>query len=201
MGGKGSGRRPGGPGVPKEKNPLLQAKDPACVDRDANSRSIALARDVYSMPPVDLKDAEAVEARIFEYLDLCDAHGVKPLVTGLANSLGIGRQELYRIGQGDERCMVTKLTDKSRLAVKKAYELFEQIWEGNLAQEKGNPVKWIFLGKNHFGYRDQKEQTIVHREEQATLPSPEEAAAKYAALVGREQPTLGEAEIVDVEDA
>ena len=73
-------------------------------------------------------------------------------------------------------------------------------WEINLQTEKGNPVKWLFLGKNYYGMRDQTEQVVMHVDEAAALPSARETAAKYAALVGRDEPRALEAEVIDVED-
>lgn len=196
MGGKGSGPRPGSRNAGRRGNPLEQAQDCANVDRETNHRALALARAVYELPPIDLADEAAVEARLFEYLDLCDRHGCRPLVSGLANAYGITRNQLTSVGRGDKHILCTKLTDKSRSAIEKSYNLFEQIWESELSDEKGNPVKWIFLAKNNFGYRDQTEQVVTRREEKPALTSPDEVNKKYAELVGREPMELPESAVV-----
>lgn len=193
MGGKGSGNRHP-KRVPYEKNPLMQAKNPREVDPQSNRAAIVFGKALYSltMEELDLSDAEAVEQRFYDFLDLCDEHGLKPMVTGLAMAFGINRSQLTRIGQGDESVLARKLTAKSRHAVKKAYDFMQVSWEINLQTERGNPVKWLFLGKNYYGMRDQTEQVITRRDEGMALPAPEEVAAKYAAIVGRPEPAAME---------
>ena len=71
-------------------------------------------------------------------------------------------------------------------------------WEANLADEKGNPVKWIFMGKNYFGYSDTTERITRHIDETPKLSSPEEIMAKYALQLGREPL---QAELIEVSDA
>ena len=49
--------------------------------------------------------------------------------------------------------------------------------------------------------KDQTEQVQVRMDLTPQLPNPEEVAAKYAAMIGKPQGQLEEAEIVEVEDA
>ena len=67
--------------------------------------------------------------------------------------------------------------------------------------EKGNPVKWIFLGKNYFAMKDQSDRVNYNVEMPAQLPSAEDVTEKYKAMVGRQEPIKIEAiKIEDVEE-
>lgn len=202
MGGKGSGNRHP-KRVPREKNVAMLARDPRNVEPGTNRAAIIFGKALYGLckEPLDLADDEAVERRFFDFLDVCDEAELRPMMSGLAMALGVTPSQLSRIGQGDTSTLSTKLTDKSRHAVKKACEFMRVSWEINLQNEKGNPVKWIVLGKNYYGIRDQTEQVVTHREDPLALASPEEVAQKYAAMVGRQQPKAIEAEVVDVADS
>lgn len=202
MGGKGSG----GPRYRKDgkkpNTPMVQAADPSNVDRELNSRVLAFGKDLMRFEPPDFADAASVEQRFFDCLDLCDAHGVRPMVTSMANAFGITRQELQRIAVNDKRAAGWHggvLTPESRSVMQKSYQFLNTAWESYLMGEKGNPVKWIFMGKNYFGMKDQSERVEVRMDVSPELPAPEEVAAKYAAMVGRPQPELVQPE--SVEDA
>ena len=122
----------------------------------------------------------------------------------MANAFGIRRQELYGIAVGDSKYRNWRggiLTPESIVIIQKSYDFLNTAWETYLMTEKGNPVKWLFLGKNYFGMKDQTEQVQVRMDLTPQLPNPEEVAAKYAAMVGKPQEQLPEAEIVEVEDA
>ena len=201
MGGKGSGNRHPKP-VPRDKNPVVQAGDPKNIDREQNHASIIFSRALFELTedPVDLADADALQQRFFDFLELCDQHGLRPMMTGLALAFGVRPEQVSRVGRGDTHCLSTKLTAKSRQIFEKAYNFMRLSWETNLQTEKGNPVKWLFLGKNYYGMRDQTERVVTHREEGLSLPSAEETAAKYAAMVGRQRPKEIEGEVVSVED-
>lgn len=206
VGGKGSGRKPGfsNGGVPKKSNPIKQMADPSNVDRGVNSAVMAFGRDIMAFEEPDFSDADSVEQRFYDYLDLCERHGVRPMVTSMANAFGLRRQELWGIAVGDPKYANWRggiLTPKSRYVIQKSYDFLNTAWETYLMAEKGNPVKWIFMGKNYFGMKDQTEQVQVRMDLTPQLPNPEEVAAKYAAMVGKPQEQLPEAEIVEVEDA
>ena len=200
MGGKGSGNRHPRP-VPREKNPVVQANDARNVDPESNRAAILFGKALFELTreKVDIADPEAVERRFFDFLDCCDDARLRPMMTGLAMAMGVTPQQLSRVGQGDESCLSRRLTPKSREILKKAYDFMRLSWEINLQRERGNPVKWLFLGKNYYGMRDQTEQVITHREEGAALPSVEETARKYAALAGRGAAQL-EAAPVEAQD-
>lgn len=191
MGGKGSGRKNAGSDFIAGTN----------VDAKTNSRVIQFAKDIYQIEKPDLSDPEDIDRAFFEYLEICDKHAMRPMVQALANAFGIDRRALWGICTDHPKYDNFRggiLTPESRLTVKKCYDFLATIWESSLIEEKGNPVKWIFLAKNHFGYKDQSEQVQVRVEAKAALPEPDEVMAKYAARLGKPAPTLDEPEEIEV---
>lgn len=200
MGGKGSGNPHPGP-VPYEKNPVAQnnAKE---VDVKVNSMGIAMTKDLMLLPDIDFNDPDAIINRYFEYLELCDKHGLKPMVAGMAFAYGINRHVFGGIARDDKKyANWRQLSTECRAVIKKVYESLEQLWETYLVEEKGNPVKWIFLGKNHFSYKDQAERVVRTIDETPQLASPSAVASKYKAMVGRPTLELQPIEVKDVSDS
>lgn len=177
MGGKGSGGRRPGAGTGCEK-----------VDPDANHRVIGYTKALARLEPCDLSDPEAIEGRFYDFLGLADEWGMRPGVASYAASLGINRQQLWYITRHDfDSATISgqKVTRKSIDVIKKHYNFLELVLENLMMSDKGNPVKYFFLAKNHFGYKDQTETITVNVEERPALPTAEELAAKYAAQLGR----------------
>lgn len=202
MGGKGSGgyRKNA---LPRDKNPLLQAANPD-VNPDVNHRMIERGKEIMRLPELDYSDADALEQRFFDFLDLCDKYSLRPMVSVCASAFGMNRHTYQGIAVGDPKYDNWHggiLTPRCRTVIQKSYEFLNQAWETYLVEEKGNPVRWIFMGKNYFDMRDQTEHVQIRREERPTLTDPQELASKYAAMVGQPQATLAEAEIVEIEDA
>ena len=56
------------------------------------------------------------------------------------------------------------------------------MWEDYMQNGKINPVSGIFLGKNHFGYKDQTELKVATNGEEATIPQ-EQLEEKYRDLL------------------
>lgn len=198
MGGKGSGgyRKNA---LPRDKNPVLQTSDPSNVDRATNSRVMAFGRDIMAFDPPDFSDAESVRQRFYDYIEMCDRHGIRPMVTSMANAFGMSRRELYEIVVGARNAARWRggvLTPESKAVLQKCYNFLNTAWETYLMDEKGNPVKWLFLGKNYFGMKDQTERVQVNHNVEHQLPKPEDVASKYAAMVGR--PVKGELEQPEV---
>lgn len=199
MGGKGSGRYPRKKGSPRQ-TPMTQAHDPANVNPTVNSKIIAFGKELLAFDEPDYSDADAVWERFCEYLDLCDRHHVKPMVSSMAQAFCMDRRVLWGIATGNDHYKHWKgITPASVDVIKKAYVFLQTNLEISLMEETKNPVKWIFLAKNYFGYEDQTVRVERQESEVTLLPSPEEVAAKYALQVGRPQePLLVEAEVIDV---
>lgn len=184
MGGKGSGGARYGN---TKNNPFVQMNNPANIDPDVNHQSIAFGKDLLALPDYDHADPEAMQARFYDFLDLCDKHKMRPLVSACAQALGLpSHEEMIRCLSNDPQAFKrNNLSWESLKVLQKSYQFLKTIWENNLVNEKGNPVKWIFLGKNYFGMKDQVEQIHYKAEDRRELRSPDEIAADYAAMVGQ----------------
>lgn len=182
MGGKGSGGRRPGAGNGAEK-----------VDPSDNHRVIRYTMALAKMERCDLSDPEAIEERFYEFLDLADEWGMRPAVASYAAALGMSRQRLWDVTRHEYQKTAIggiTVTRESLDVIKKHYNFLELVLENLMMTDKGNPVKYFFLAKNHFGYKDQTEQINVNVEERPALPTAEELAAKYAAQLGRPQPEV-----------
>lgn len=151
------GRRPGA------GDPRLTGKDLNLEPGD-NARFLKNAVAVMNLPDIDINDAEQVANRINEYFTMMFNDDMKPTVAGLAMALGISRQQLWGIandapinGQG----YVPNLPPLVSNSIKKGYAIMGQLWEDYMQNGKINPVSGIFLGKNHYGYKDQQETVVV----------------------------------------
>ena len=145
MGGPGSGRKPGfkGCNVPPDKNPVVQAADPSNVDRAVNSAVMAFGRDIMAFEEPDFSDAESIEDAFCRYLDMCEKHGIRPMVTSMSNAFGMTRRDLWGIVTGDTIYRNWRggiLTPESISVLQKSYNFLNTAWETYLMTEKGNPV-------------------------------------------------------------
>lgn len=168
---------------------ISRANDPTNVDGDTNGRVMALATEVMALPEVDYSDPQAVMARFAEYLDICSKHGMRPLVQGAAMALHMDRHAFSGIGRGDERYYRYRgtMTLETVRVLQRCYQMLGACYESYLSEEKGNPVRWIFIGKNYFDMRDQCEVVTFAPPEEDRAESPDAIAAKYAALVCRDE--------------
>lgn len=187
MGGKGSGRPGGNPDL-KKHSPMVQSASWNVQDPDLNARIIRHGMRVMDLDKCDLSDDDAIRTRICNYFAACEEDQLRPTVEGLANWLGLNRQMLTNIVGGFSQGVTHGLTPTGCSEIKKGYNILSQLYASNLSEEKGSPVKWIFYGKNNFGYVDQKEQRVIHEDKTKRLSgaTADEVASKYAQLVGVE---------------
>lgn len=200
MGGPGSGRKKGSKNRPGTRTMSQQAGDPRNVEPRTLHAAIVFGNILFGLKGPDLSDAEAVERRWFEFMEICDENHVRPMVTGMAMAFNIPnanfRQVVYGTN-GNER--YKGITPESRQILKKGYEFLQFLYEYSMENDVHNPAKYIFLMKNYFGYTDQTVNINISADQKPTLPSAEDVAEKYKAMVGR--PTLAiEAEAVEVID-
>lgn len=134
------------------------------LDKGDNARYTAFALSIYSMPEIDITDAEQVNRRVVEYLTTCIDNDIKPGVATLAMALGIDRNRLLKIisGASGEN---SGITYSVRSVVKRAYAMFDAMWETNMQSGKINPACGIFLGKNNFGYKDVVDYNLTPKQD------------------------------------
>lgn len=108
---------------------------------------------------------DQVEERLIYYFEWCARNDIKPGVEGMALSLGVSRQYLWKLQQEDSRRGRIILKAKQMLAAYMEY----------LSQNgKINPVTAIFLMKNHFNYADKTEVELMPRQPLEATRTPEE---------------------------
>lgn len=112
----------------------------------------------WDLPAIDISDEKQVEERIIWYFSKCIEDDVKPTVSGMSSALGIHRNTFYKWGVGKLRA------DTHQELIVKTKGILEALWETYMQEGAINPIVGIFLGKNHFGYRDVKDITVEPRE-------------------------------------
>lgn len=139
------------------------------------SQLMRQAIEINSWPPIDLDDDEAVDERINEYWMYCAERDARPMVSGLALSLGISRQALNDWKNGRRR---GKLSTSRADLIKKAYSILEFMWEQYMTTGKINPASGCFIGKNNFGYQDEIKITAAPAKDLEPERTPEEIEKK-----------------------
>lgn len=139
-----------------------------------NTKYISFALDTFEAPPIDLSDEKQVEDRIMWYLRRCMEYDMKPGVVGLANALHVSRQTLWAWKNGVRRGDETAHVD----LIKRAYGFLEELWEDYMLNGKVSPPNGIFLGKNHFDYKDVQDVVITPNNPLDTA-DPNTARQKY----------------------
>ena len=186
MGGKGSGRPGGNPDI-KKHSPIVQGAS-WNVDESMNSKVIDFALAISSLPDYDIGDPDAVDERISTYFRICAEKGMRPTMASMAQALGLSATTFSEMVRGFREGVTLGVTPASMERIKNGYKILATCFDSMLYEEKGSPVKWIFIGKNSFGYVDQKEQVVTHRDDPKRLSgaTADEVASKYAQLVGVE---------------
>ena len=111
------------------------------------------------MDACDLYEPQQVQQRIVDYFQVCADNDMKPAVNGLALALGTNRQRLWEIATDQDQQL--SIPTASKHYIKQAYNSLQLLWENYMQNGAVNPVSGIFLGKNHFGYRDQQEHILT----------------------------------------
>ena len=125
-----------------------------------NTKYLTLGMQLFTLPPIDLKDPEQVNNRLAEFFQIHAEADMKPTVSGMGMALGLDRRRLWEIKTGvtDRNQDIPTLT---RDSIKKAYEYLELLMENYMQNGKINPVSGIFLMKNNFAYLDKVEHVIT----------------------------------------
>ena len=124
-----------------------------------NTKYLALGRELFNLPTIDLKDPEQVKYRLDEFFVIHERYDMKPTVAGMGMALGLDRRRLWEIKTGNAKPY--NLPNEVSDSIKKAYEYMEILWENYMQNGKINPVSGIFLGKNNFGYQDKTEYVVT----------------------------------------
>lgn len=171
------------------------------ADPDVNSRSIRLNLELMKAEPVLLEPSALME-RFEWYVGRCEHYGIRPTVAGMTLATGLGKDCVYKILSGNQKTrMGQRITPEAQQFFKKTYEFLEAA-NVDATLEARNPAAFIFMLKNHYGYRDQREQVNVNVEARAELPDADDLARRYGELLGADVPPKElEATVEDVGDA
>ena len=148
-------KKPRGKNIGETLAPITEPGD--------NTKYLALGRELFNLPTIDLKDPEQVVCRLNEFFTIHENYDMKPTVSGMGMALGLDRRRLWEIKTGAKVGGTTPidLPTPTLVAIKKAYEYMEILWENYMQNGKINPVSGIFLGKNNFGYQDKTEYVVT----------------------------------------
>ena len=123
---------------------------------------LRLSRIASEKGPCDMEDQSAVEARRTDYFNACNADGVKPTLPGFALALGTTPAGLMRY---PSRAMVESMAMIENVTV-------QMMEDSRIPMAPG-----IFLLKNWFGYRDERE-VVTHQSSARELDA-QEVEARY----------------------
>ena len=142
-----------------------------------NTKYLNLGMQLFSLPPIDLKDPEQVNNRLMEFFKIHSDADMKPTVSGMGMALGLDRRRLWEIKTGNAKAynLPTTVSD----SIKRAYEYMEILWENYMQNGKINPVSGIFLGKNNFGYQDKTEYVVTPNVNNDSDYNAEDIRARY----------------------
>jgi len=158
------------------KNPT--PPDPE-VEIGANRKYTEFALRVTGLgAKINLKDAEAVRQRITEYFELCRDYDMKPAVSGMAVALQADRADLLKF-KNETKGQTLPETQK---VLQEAWRFMEFTWENLMQNGKINPASGIFLGKNHYGYRDVQEIEVTPKMPMGELADPNEIQKRLEGL-------------------
>ena len=133
------------------------------LEKGDNTKYLALGRELFNLPTIDLKDPVQVTDRLNEFFMIHERYDMKPTVAGMGMALGLDRRRLWEIKTGNHYSnkWMDSLPSQTVDSIKKAYEYMEILWENYMQNGKINPVSGIFLGKNNFGYQDKTEYVLT----------------------------------------
>ena len=148
-------KKPRGKNIEELRTPITEPGD--------NTKYLALGRELFNLPTINLKEPEQVKGRLNEFFEIHARYDMKPTVSGMGMALGLDRRRLWEIKTGNLQGGTSHhaLPKETMDLVKKAYEYMEILWENYMQNGKINPVSGIFLGKNNFGYQDKTEYVVT----------------------------------------
>ena len=146
------------------------------------TKYLNLNQELYNLPDIDLRNPDEVLNRLNEYFNIFAKYDTKPTVAAMAMALGMSRQNLYSIvngnnngGNGYKNNLPRAVAD----TIKKAYILLENLHENYMMDGKVNPVTGIFMAKNHYGYVDKTEHVVTPNQRSEEEYSADEIRERY----------------------
>ena len=106
--------------------------------------------------PYDLSDPAQVRARIDDYFRIMYESTCRPSVAGLAMAMGMSRQTLtaLKTGKFSRNGKYKGVTDDVIAEIARGYQQLEVLYESYMMNDDINPMVGVFIGTNHYGYRN-----------------------------------------------
>lgn len=123
-----------------------------------------------------------------EYFSICEDDGVKPSVAGLSVALGTTEDILLQWVRGE-------ISIESADIIKEYFSYLQVFDETALKDNQTNAVGSIFMGKQHYGYKDVVEHKILDEREKSN----EEIEAFYRQRLGIIEQTPKQIDIVEAQ--
>lgn len=166
----------------KQKRPEKSRQMSVQTNPGDNTKYLNHNIQIAMLPAIDTADPKQVEARIFEYFNICGKNDMKPSMAGMALAIGVSRSTLWNWSVGDTRGN-THLD-----SIKKAVQMLDSQMVDYMQNGKINPVSGIFLMKNNFGYKEQQEVVVTPSSPLGEQTDPEELRNRYIESLPEELP-------------
>lgn len=137
---------------------LDREMDKIDVPEGKNAKSVMHTLGIMKMRLVNLDDEQAVYEKCLEYFSFCVEQDRKPSVNGISLSLGLSREKWHSIVNGSDRALKNP---RVRDVILLFNSSLATLWEEWMNEGEIPLISGIFLGKNHHGYEDKREQTVV----------------------------------------
>lgn len=149
--------------IVKHKRPKKSEQMSVQTEPGDNAKYLLVSMTLAGLPKVDLRNSEEVQNRLNEFFQIHADNDMKPTVAGMGLALGVDRRRLWEIKNGVPKGGITpyELPTATLDAIKRAYEIIENLMENYMQNGKINPVSGIFLMKNNFGYQDKTEMVLT----------------------------------------
>lgn len=128
--------------------------------KEWNRGVIAHIRKVSAIKKPSPHFPDTIEEACKEYFDLCQDDGIKPSVAGLSVALGVNEEILLQWVRGEVSIV-------SADVIKRYFSFIQVFDETALKDNQTNAVGSIFMGKQHYGYKDVVEHKIVDEREKS----------------------------------
>ena len=130
--------------------------------------------------PYAFSSMEELEGQMQEYFDLCTDNQVVPTITNLALWLGVDRSTIYEHANNSNSPYSNTM--------KSTINYLHSIMQSGTIDGKINPVTYIFISKNDYGMRDDKNITVSPGSDKQVVNSSETMEAIQKQLASETVP-------------
>ena len=115
-------------------------------------------------PNMAFQSVEVLQKELEDFFDLCDRTNTVPTIVAIALYLGVNRDTIYAHANNPN----SPASD----IFKNVISYCHMSMENGALVGKINPVTYIFLGKNYFGLKDDKNITVTPTDSKTSLNAP-----------------------------